>query len=192
MRSARRRVSQVLGRCWGLGQGVFRPAARLLRWEAALLSGAVALGLMGLIGLTGGSVAGAASDQGAPALSRLASDPSPGQEVVGERSRTSRTFSTQDGTLVKRLYPAAVNFRDSEGRWRPIDNAVHQRSDGSFENGANRFSAVLPKDLGDGVRLVHGGDSMRLTLQGTSSANTPQRADGGVKYPGALAQTAVR
>src|SRR3954447_10408722 len=53
----------------------------------------------------------------APARSNAA------QEIVGERTATTKTFRNPNGTYTKALYAGPVHFRD-HGRWRDIDSSL--------------------------------------------------------------------
>ena len=89
-----------------------------------------------------------------------------GAEVPVLRTRTSRTFADGDGGLVARVFAESVNYRDGQGRWAAIDNAL-RRSGRVFTNAANRFRVELPASLQSGpVRLVDGSSWAELSLRG--------------------------
>ncbi|MFF8607691.1 LamG-like jellyroll fold domain-containing protein [Streptomyces sp. NPDC015346] len=46
------------------------------------------------------------------------------KELAGERDERSRTFLNPDGTRTTQLYDEPVNFREANGRWRPIDTTL--------------------------------------------------------------------
>jgi hypothetical protein len=48
----------------------------------------------------------------------------------------------------------AVNFRDEQGSWQPINNRLRTRSGGGFENTANGYRLHLPATLADPVRIT--------------------------------------
>ncbi len=121
-------------------------------WFAAvrLLVPAVVAGLLLSVGVAGTS----GQDAGAGASLGVASVP--GDELTELRTRSSRTFVDESGSRVTRLYQGAVNFRDGDGDWRPIDNDLVPSADGggSIENSANRYRLTLPRDLTDAPMRV--------------------------------------
>jgi RHS repeat-associated protein len=87
------------------------------------------------------------ASSGSSSVLPVASDPTVVAEVVAKRTATSRTFELSDGQLETRLYQTRVNYRDAEGDWQPIEQELHQSSDGIVENGDNAFDVHLPEDL---------------------------------------------
>ncbi|MGH2763304.1 MAG: DNRLRE domain-containing protein [Thermoleophilaceae bacterium] len=91
-----------------------------------------------------------------------------GRELRSERSRTSRTYATEQGEFVTRVYRGSVNYRRGN-TWLPIDNSlVPARSAGyGYENAANRYRLLLPAELSAApVRIEEGGEWVSYALEG--------------------------
>jgi RHS repeat-associated protein len=85
--------------------------------------------------------------------------PGTGQvELVQERTATSDTFEIENGERETRIYESPVNFEDSEGIWKPINEELEAAPNGAITNGANSFDLSLPEQVGEGaVRLASEG-----------------------------------
>ncbi|MGI8689193.1 MAG: hypothetical protein ACR2M3_11500 [Thermomicrobiales bacterium] len=105
-----------------------------------------------------------------------------GIEVVSLRTRTSRTFAPKPAAHTKGaqsspgttliVAPGSLNFQDSTGAWQPIDNALVANG-GAATNKANRYTVILPADLGSApVRVASGGLSVEMTLVGAKGSGT--------------------
>jgi RHS repeat-associated protein len=70
-----------------------------------------------------------------------------GRELVGQRTTRSRTWRTRDGRLSTRVYALPVNYRDSGGAWRRIDDRLIPAG-ATFVNRANRYRVAFPQSLG--------------------------------------------
>ena len=89
-----------------------------------------------------------------------------GDEVVGDRTASSRTFRDADGSMTTRVYPQPVNFREGK-EWRAIDNTlVDAATDGYVHRRANDGDVLIPKQLSDPFRVSQGGDWLRFSLRG--------------------------
>lgn len=164
-------------------------------WTLAAL-GLLAAGLAAVLGLTSVASGQGASD---PAPSRSGERPglgedrrqhaspqraegkeslkSPGREITSLRERNVRVFDGPGATKVARFFPSSVNFR-KDGKWEAIDNTLKATAAG-YENAANRYRLVLPKDLGaKAVRASEGGNAVSFALQ---------RAQGAARVDGARA-----
>ena len=109
-------------------------------------------------------------------------------ELVGLRTRTSRTYVTADGHDVAHIASGSVNYRDSRGRWQPIDNTLvgDTGSGGGLRNAANRYTAHLPADLAQPIRVEVGQQWLSFALVGAqgkaaASASTATYANA---FPG--------
>ncbi|MEA2493588.1 MAG: hypothetical protein QOJ29_1499 [Thermoleophilaceae bacterium] len=105
------------------------------------------------------------------------SDPA-GQEVVGRRTATSRTWKTGDGRFHTRVYASPVNYRDSRGGWRAIDDTlVADPSAGyAFQNRADSYRVQVPNQIADRPITVHAGrDSVGFRLLGANG--NPRASD---------------
>jgi len=66
-----------------------------------------------------------------------------GEEVVGERTAVSRTFTTSvPGVLVSQVSSGPMNFR-SDGSWHVIDPSLVSDGDGGFHNAADSVDLEL-------------------------------------------------
>jgi hypothetical protein len=101
------------------------------------------------------------------------------EEVVGARTRTSRTYIAPDGTRIARVYSGAVNFRDGRGKWRPIRNDLERRGD-VYVNAGNTYRAELPTRLGS--------RPVRVTVGDAWVAFRPRGAAGSVRVQGSTAR----
>ena len=64
-------------------------------------------------------------------------DPATSTEDVGARTARSKTFVNRDGTRTSKVFSQAINVRDAQGRWVPIDTALARGSDGRLHTGAS-------------------------------------------------------
>jgi RHS repeat-associated protein len=93
-----------------------------------------------------------------------------GLELEAKRTATSQTFLFPDGGRETRVYQTPVNYRDSEGKWKPIDEGLEPANGAGLTNGANRFDLSLPARMGDGaVRLSEGGQWVSYRLLGAET-----------------------
>jgi RHS repeat-associated protein len=135
-----------------------------LRWIVAV---AIAMLVLGT-----GAALGADDDSSAQKSAALSEAPSSieGVKLPGETTATSETFRLPGGERETRIYESPVNYRDSEGQWRPIDEDLEQLSGGALENGDNRFDIRLPARMGDGaVRLAIGDQWISYNLVGRTT-----------------------
>jgi hypothetical protein len=111
--------------------------------------------------------------------------PGPGGEVVGLRSRVSRTFTGAGGVRTTRVYAASVNYRDASGRWQLIDDTLVAGSSGAVVNRANGYRLGLPAELGSGPVTV-GTAAGTVGYQLIGAAGRPRVQGAAATYPGAL------
>jgi hypothetical protein len=142
--------------------------ARLAR--RPIFSALLVAAFLGAIGAGGTLATGQEADtrDETPATSAPAG-PRVGDEVVSERTRSSRTFVAQNGALRTRFYGEDVNFKDSDGRWREIDNELTgSREPGyAYRNVANSWTVDLPPRLdGAPVRVREDGQWVSFALRG--------------------------
>lgn len=107
-------------------------------------------------------------------------------EVPTLRTRTSRTYLTEDNRLMARLYSGPVNFRD-RGQWTPIDNRLVEAPDRRYawRNAANSYRLDLPGSLEDApVRLGARGAWVSFALRGAAGAGDASGAT--ARYADAL------
>ncbi|MDO9440608.1 MAG: DNRLRE domain-containing protein, partial [Beijerinckiaceae bacterium] len=101
-----------------------------------------------------------------------------GIEVPSLETARSRTWKKSSGSYVTRSYGQAVNVKDADGNWTPIDNTLSRSSSGSIVNGDGVAELALPTSLDAGaVKLTHGGDTLSLRLQGAGDGAATLKAD---------------
>jgi RHS repeat-associated protein len=117
--------------------------------------------------------------QAPPSVSNLAQEdaaapPLGTREVAELRTRESRTYVDDSGVEVTRFFQGSVNYRDSAGKWQPIDNALMPSFTPGFalRNTANRYTAELPPNLGDPVRFSVGDDWVTIELEGAQGPSS--------------------
>jgi RHS repeat-associated protein len=96
----------------------------------------------------------------------------PGKEIVSLRTRDSRTYEQPGGQTVARLFPGAVNYKNTHGRWAPISNKLVSAGGGAYRNAANAFFARLPGDLSQPVRFSAGGSWVTFALRGAHGSGS--------------------
>lgn len=125
----------------------------------------------------------AEGEQGSEDALRSGASPALAVELPATRTATSRTFELPDGIRETRLYQAPVNFRDEDGKWRPIEEGLNGRDGAALSNGDNSFDLVLPARLGSGpVRLSNDRGWVASRLLGAPSASVDLEKDGTAKY----------
>jgi len=75
------------------------------------------------------------------------------RELPELRTRTAKTFMSESGALVARVYGGPVHFKDAAGRWQPIDETL-ARGAGKLRSKANGFAVELPEQLEGGKARV--------------------------------------
>lgn len=130
----------------------------------------------------------AANEPDAAALS-AAPEPSEGIELAAKRTATSQTFLLPDEQLETRIYTSPVNYKDSAGDWKPIENGFEELPSGQLTNGANSFDVSLPEHLDEGsVRLSEDGRWVASELLAASPE--PVQLEGGTaSYESANGET---
>lgn len=136
-----------------------------------------------------------AADAQTPARApmRLGPETRNGRELVNLRTRTSRTYLREDGSRLAVLSPAPVNYRDSKGTWRPIENRLERSSERGYahKNAANAYKLKLPNDLGTRpVRVAANGAWVSFALEGADGSGAV--AGNAKTYRRALRDTDVR
>jgi RHS repeat-associated protein len=93
------------------------------------------------------------------------------------RTSSSRTFATEAGSNLTRLYPEPVNFR-SGGKWEAIDSTlVADPAPGyALTNRAADYDVALPDSAGGPVAVTDGSDRVTFALDGARGAPRSQGA----------------
>jgi hypothetical protein len=95
----------------------------------------------------------------------------PGAEIAAARTANSQTFRLEAGGRETRIYPNPINYRDGEGEWTPIDDALQEGSDGAaLTNGPNGFDVGLPAQIDSGAtRFMVGEEWISTQLIGPNT-----------------------
>lgn len=111
----------------------------------------------------------------------------PGPEIVADRTASSQTFRLEDGSLETRVFANPINYRQSDGEWKPIGEDFEELASGSLSNGPNSFDVSLPERLGEEpVRLAKDGAWVSSELLGAEpGAVQPEEATASYESPGA-------
>lgn len=112
-----------------------------------------------------------------------------GVEIPGLRSEFTRTYEGQHGLADLVASPVPLNYRDSLGRWQPIDDSLVPASSGGFTNAADAYRASLPTSLASPVVVSGDGDSVSWALEGASGQASV--AGDTATYKGVLTDTDV-
>jgi RHS repeat-associated protein len=94
-----------------------------------------------------------------------------GRLLAGLSTARSLTYVRRDGLLVTRVFASPVNYRDSRGRWRRIDDTLVE-SGGGFRNLAAGYAASLPTSLSGAVSVTAGGRQVSFRLQSAAGRAT--------------------
>ncbi|HET8861788.1 MAG TPA: DNRLRE domain-containing protein [Solirubrobacterales bacterium] len=102
-------------------------------------------------------LAAGSSTETEPAVSvELSAHPAEtGVELMARRTATSRTFELPGAALETRIYESAVNYRDGDDQWKPIEEGLEATTGAALTNGENSFDISLPARMGEGkIRLT--------------------------------------
>lgn len=100
-------------------------------------------------------------------------DPGGREEIISERTESSKTFRNPDGSLTTVAYTGPVHYSNDDGRWVDIDSELVEsnRPGYSWRNKADRFTAHFKDELTDGYLLfTAGSEDFELTLLGSNRA----------------------
>ncbi|MCW3003330.1 MAG: secreted protein [Conexibacter sp.] len=110
------------------------------------------------------------------------SSEAPASEIASLRTENSRTFANADGSRSTRIYSQAVNYRDGQGAWQPIDTDLHRTSSGAIETTAAATDLVLPASLADPAKLTDGSRWVSFALRGADTGTVPDVAGAKATY----------
>jgi RHS repeat-associated protein len=147
-----------------LGDGQLTMRAKVI----LAIVGYALLGLAATVSLAGGS------SRPESRTVHAAVEPIPaGQEIVGRRTATSRTYADDHGFLRTRVYPGPVNYRDAAGHWQPIDDTLVADASGGVRNKANSYRDSLPADLSNSVAFSAAGREVDFGVIGARGPGSP-------------------
>jgi RHS repeat-associated protein len=95
----------------------------------------------------------------------------PGPEITADRTATSQTFRLPDGGRETRIFANPINYRDPEGEWKPIGDALRETLGGAnLTNGQNDFDVSLPDQIdANAVRFSVRGEWLSTKLIGPNT-----------------------
>ncbi|MFI6675253.1 DNRLRE domain-containing protein [Kribbella sp. NPDC050470] len=115
------------------------------------------------------------------------------RELEERRTASSSSYRMSDGTTQVVLSTAPVHYKDSKGKWQPIDTKVTAGSgEDSFENAKNTFRTRFGKSTDRLLTFEAGGESISLGAAGEKRALTPLTKDSSVAFPDVFGTADVR
>ncbi len=145
--------------------------------------------LVGAFALTSGNLpaTAASSPPSGQTAHQLAQAPLPVGELPERRSSISRTSRNANGTYTTTIYGTPVNYRDSHGKWQPIDSTLvtAARPGYAWQNKANGFGVSFKKVLGPDYLIVNAnGKAFSLSLEGASATSAAAAQASRISYQG--------
>ncbi|WP_445148359.1 RHS repeat-associated core domain-containing protein [Baekduia sp. Peel2402] len=151
----------------------------------ALLGSVAAL----LVALVVGTSSEADSGQAATTAAAPQLDfegPASGTEIPELRTESSRTYRKADGRYQAQIWASPVNYRDAEGKWKPIDTDLEPDGSGGLKTTEATAKVALPESLADPATVTAGGRWVSFALDGADADAAPT-ADGAIAtYPDVL------
>jgi hypothetical protein len=121
------------------------------------------------------------------AVAAGAGGPGGGGQHEDPSTRTAHSTTQVDATgrHTVRIYAGPVHYRDANGAYQPIDNALVPDGSGNVTNAANSYRASLPSDVSAPVQFTT--DRGSVTFQLAGAAHGHRAVDGShASYSGAL------
>ncbi|MEV4811809.1 DNRLRE domain-containing protein [Micromonospora avicenniae] len=108
------------------------------------------------------------------------------KELPEKRTANSRTYQLSDGRTQAEISAAPVHYKDSQGRYQPIDTTVRPTNEKGYVQGnrTNSFTSLFGDSSEDLVRFERDGRSLELGLSGAAKAVTPKVSGSTVTYAG--------
>ncbi|MEV6815676.1 DNRLRE domain-containing protein, partial [Micromonospora sp. NPDC051296] len=108
------------------------------------------------------------------------------KERTAERTANSRVYQLSDGRTQAEISAVPLHYRDSKGRFQPIDTKVGPVSEKGYVQGnkTNTFTSLFGDSSDELVRFEQGGRSIELGLAGAAKGVTPKVSGSTVTYPG--------
>jgi RHS repeat-associated protein len=108
------------------------------------------------------------------------------EEVIKERTATSRTYKNADGSLTTELFDTPIHYKAADGDWETIESELvpANNADYAYRNKANAFKTLFKHELGDEfLRFEVGGEVFTLTLEGAAKAQSHLGEPGEAQAP---------
>ncbi|WP_203981222.1 golvesin C-terminal-like domain-containing protein [Planosporangium flavigriseum] len=108
------------------------------------------------------------------------------REVTEKRTANGRIFQLSDGRMQAEVSAVPVNYRDTRGRYQPIDTHVGATGRPGFPQGndTNTFTSLFGDSSDELVRFERDGRSVELGLTGAAKGVTPKVDGSSVTYAG--------
>ena len=108
-------------------------------------------------------------------------------ELTAKRTENATFYRLDDGRTQAEISQTPTHYRDTGGRWQPIDLTVRpsQRSGFAYANTTNAFTSLFGDRSDRLVRFVSGDRTIELGLAGPATGVTPRVQGSAVTYPGA-------
>ncbi|NIK56120.1 DNRLRE domain-containing protein [Kribbella shirazensis] len=115
------------------------------------------------------------------------------RELEERRTASSTSYRMSDGTTQVELSTEPVHYKDSKGKWQPVDTKVTAGSgEDSFENAKNNFRTRFGKSSDRLLTFEADGDSIGLGAAGEKRALTALTKDSSVAFPDVFGTADVR
>ncbi|MET7749730.1 DNRLRE domain-containing protein [Micromonospora sp. NPDC005367] len=108
------------------------------------------------------------------------------KELPEKRTANSKTYQLSDGRTQAEISAAPVHYKDSEGRYQPIDTTVRPTNEKGYVQGnsTNSFTSLFGDSSDELARFERDGRSIELGLSGAAKAVTPKVSGSTVTYAG--------
>jgi hypothetical protein len=119
--------------------------------------------------------------------------PGESTRVDGSQTDTQEVFHNQDGSYTRNVHAGRVNFKDSRGTWKSIDNSLKEQPDGRLAPVAAPLDVQLAPSADDPALVAlspSSGTRVSFALEGAAGAPATVKGDTAT-YPNALTATDV-
>ncbi|MEU8299831.1 DNRLRE domain-containing protein [Micromonospora sp. NPDC048909] len=108
------------------------------------------------------------------------------KELTGKRTANGKTYQLSDGRTQAEISAVPVHYKDSKGRYQPIDTTVRPTNDKGYVQGnrTNAFTSLFGDSSDELARFEQDGRSIELGLAGAPQAVTPKVSGSTVTYAG--------
>ncbi|MEU4681427.1 DNRLRE domain-containing protein [Micromonospora sp. NPDC023737] len=108
------------------------------------------------------------------------------KELPEKRTANSKTYQLSDGRTQAEISAVPVHYKDSKGRYQPIDTTVRPTNEKGYVQGnsTNSFTSLFGDSSEELARFERDGRSIELGLSGAAKAVTPKVSGSTVTYAG--------
>ncbi|WP_124777863.1 DNRLRE domain-containing protein [Micromonospora inaquosa] len=106
------------------------------------------------------------------------------KELTGKRTANSRVYQLADGRTQAEISAVPLHYKDSKGRFQPIDTKVKPTNDKGYvqSNRTNTFTSLFGDSSKQLVRFEQDGRSIELGLAGAAKSVSPTVTGSTVTY----------